>query len=598
MPTTLSDSTVADKLKKAKQGIPANGLTASPEDWRDCWIYFLMVDRFNNPVAPPPFPYNLDTQTFQGGTLAGMQAQLEYLKGLGVGAVWFTPVLRNGQFLQGAPNEGTYHGYGIENFLEIDPRFGSGAQDIEVELKAFVTAAHELGIYVIFDIVLNHTGDVFAYPGNQSTAPYQDHPYDIQWRDAEGNARADWTDALQITDPTDGAVLPSELRQNEFFRREGGGGPVETTGDFGSSKQMMSANYQLGTFLIQAYRYLIAAFDIDGFRIDTLKFLDQGFALRFGNAIREFALSVGKKNFFTFGEVWGSEDQIARFIGRNVFASSTDMVGVDAALDYPLFYALTTTLKGLSAPSSLAAMYQNRKNVENGVISSHGEAARFFVTFLDNHDQWNRFYYVDPSNPNHYDNQVTMAMAALLSLPGIPCIYYGTEQGLHGAGGSERATREALWGKPGTPFDDAHPFYMQLKKVSAVRSALPALRYGRIYFRPVSGDGATYGVSPYPNGVLAFARILNDSEVVVVTNTNTEETISISVVVDSTLSPAGTVLVSQYSNQSEAMEFATVTQTGEVHIHEVDGSTSGGPACVISVTVRPMEAIIFARQVA
>jgi hypothetical protein len=69
-------------------------------------------------------------------------------------------------------------------------------------------------------------------------------------------------------------------------------------------------------------------------------------------------------------------------------------------------------------------------------------------------------------------------------------------------------------------------------------------------------------------------------------------------VVDSTLSPAGTVLVSQYSNQSEAMEFATVTQTGEVHIHEVDGSTSGGPACVISVTVRPMEAIIFARQVA
>src|SRR4051794_28289969 len=116
------------------------------------------------------------------------------------------------------------------------------------------------------------------------------------------------------------------------------------------------------------------------------------------------------------------------------------MVGVDAALDYPLFYALTTTLKGASSPSNLAAMYQTRKDVENGLISSHGEATRFFVTFLDNHDQWNRFYYVDPSNPNHYDNQVTMAMAALFSLPGIPCIYYGTEQGLRGAGGSERAT--------------------------------------------------------------------------------------------------------------------------------------------------------------
>ncbi|MFP3647876.1 alpha-amylase family glycosyl hydrolase [Paraburkholderia sp. SIMBA_054] len=219
------------------------------------------------------------------------------------------------------------------------------------------------------------------------------------------------------------------------------------------------------------------------------------------------------------------------------------------------------------------------------------------MTFLDNHDQWSRYYYVDPANPHHYDNQVTMAMAALFCLPGIPCIYYGTEQGLHGAGGSERATREALWGKPGTPFDDTHPFYLQLKKVSAVRSALPALRYGRIYFRPVSGDGASYGVSPYPNGVLAFARILNDSEVVVVANTNTQETFSISVIVDSTLSPAGTVLVNQYSNQPGATEFATVTQTGDVHIDEVDGSTSDGPACVISATVRPMEAIILARQV-
>lgn len=99
MPTTLSDAAVVARLNQAKQGIPANGLTASPEDWRDCWIYFLMVDRFNNPAGPPRLAYDLDTETFQGGTLAGIQAKLPYLKNLGVGAIWLSPVLKNGQSL-------------------------------------------------------------------------------------------------------------------------------------------------------------------------------------------------------------------------------------------------------------------------------------------------------------------------------------------------------------------------------------------------------------------------------------------------------------------------------------------------------------------
>jgi len=68
--------------------------------------------------------------------------------------------------------------------------------------------------------------------------------------------------------------------------------------------------------LVRAYQYAIAAFDVDGFRIDTLKFIEPDFALVFGNAMREYALSIGKRNFFTFGEVYDSEEQIARFIGR------------------------------------------------------------------------------------------------------------------------------------------------------------------------------------------------------------------------------------------------------------------------------------------
>ena len=79
----------------------------------------------------------------------------------------------------------------------------------------------------------------------------------------------------------------------------------------------MTADPDLQRFLIRAYQYVIARFDIDGFRIDTLKYIDRDFARLFGDQMREFGLSIGKKNFFTFGEVYDSEDKIATFIGRN-----------------------------------------------------------------------------------------------------------------------------------------------------------------------------------------------------------------------------------------------------------------------------------------
>ena len=243
-----------------------------------------------------------------------MQAQLPYLKQLGVGAVWFTPVLFNGQMLNGAANGGTYHGYGIQDFLSIDPRLASNPAGAEQELLAFIDAAHALGIYVIFDIVLNHTGDVFEYPGFGSQAPFSQSRRDVRWRDSNGNATT-VSDGAAMPDAT-ASLFPTELRKNRFFRQQGSGGPVETEGDFESLKQMLTGDVELGQILISCYQYVIAKFDIDGFRIDTLKYLDDEFALTFGNAMREFALSIGKKNFFTFGEVYDDEQRIAQFIGR------------------------------------------------------------------------------------------------------------------------------------------------------------------------------------------------------------------------------------------------------------------------------------------
>ena len=241
---------------------------------------------------------------------------------------------------------------------------------------------------------------------------------------------------------------------------------------------------------------MIARFDVDGFRIDTLRYLPGAFPLLFGNSIREFALSIGKKNFFTFGEVFvgDAEEEIARFIGRTT-TGQTDMVGVDAALDYPLFFNLKPVVKGFSAPSELVDMYQLRKSIEAGVLSSHGDATRFFVTFLDNHDVKERIRFAQPGNEHQFDDQVPLGLGCLYSLPGIPCLYYGTEQGLHGSG-SDPAVREALWGSPG--FQVGSFYYQQISALAKVRAEEPVLRYGRFYFRPVSGDGQHFGVSTFP----------------------------------------------------------------------------------------------------
>ena len=150
-------------------------------------------------------------------------------------------------------------------------------------------AAHDRGIYVILDIVLNHAGDVFEYPGIGSIAPWRDTPYDpIAWRP--------------------GGVKPSGLQRDAMFRRQGNAFSANHTpeagGDFYPLKEFVTdhvdtntGRYPVRDTLIAAYQQAIADYDIDGFRIDTLKFMERPFSLLFGNAMREFALSIGKKNF-------------------------------------------------------------------------------------------------------------------------------------------------------------------------------------------------------------------------------------------------------------------------------------------------------------
>jgi glycosidase len=592
----LVDAAIQDARKRAS--IPDAQLPAgqrrpfpSPVDWRDKVMYFLMVDRFNTPTARPisegfhpPIGWDMHFASRQGGTLPGITARLKYLTDLGIDAVWVSPLVRN----SAATKLMTYHGYAAQDLLAVDERWASDGTraTAEKELADMVKKAHDLGIHVILDIVLNHFGRVFWYDrsGNWVTN-FQDQDLlnrsqgggslpDVLCADGFGGARGDWRNRLGPGQATgqDEAAYPLEFRDPSVFRRRG----EKTTddlgrypwfgyepGDFGDMRQLVVEYQAAGgdplrpmgrtpvlTLLLRCYQYLVAKYDFDGFRIDTVKYVDPKQIQRFGNAMTEFGYSIGKKNFFTFGEVADDNVNIASFVGRNGTGGRgpDGGLGIDAALDFPLADAVRDVCTGIfdnRAPvSRLRDIFDERRRHEDELISSHGDASAFFVTFADNHDRHQRVRH--PSSP---DAEVRLCLSLLYTLPGIPCLYYGTEQDLRGtrnADGTPRldsfeSVREALWGKfaPGGPWPTGGGTFRMLKALADLRAAHMALRYGRYYFREVSGDGQHFGHSMDRGGVFAFSRVHADKEVLVVAYPNPFQGWNGSVEIDADMTPHG-----------------------------------------------------------
>jgi glycosidase len=600
----------------------------SPPDWRECWMYFLMVDRFANPHAPPNWTWNERYDYRQGGTFKGVTDQLNYLQELGVKALWLSPILKNAR-----PKwQYNYHGYDTQDFLNIDERFGSDGTlaTAERELGELIDQAHGRGIYVVLDIVLNHAGRVFDYvyqgqvvdqfdgsnimglaPGS-SEAPLGQEP-SIEWMNGYGFPRGDWLNKIPPGTPLspDDAVYPRDLQEKTFFRRRGNNptyamsseGFVE--GDFGQDRQLV-VEYDAGpasladvrarygttpvlNILIRAYQYLIARFDFDGFRIDTAKHISPPMIETFGNAIREFAQTVGKRNFFTFGEIFDDEKTINRFVGRH--SPNKTGFGIDAALDYPLFFAVTDIVKARRDVVELPGIFKTRKDIEANLISSHGEAGQYFVTFLDNHDQRQRF-----NQPWTPPEQITMGLAILFCLQGIPAVYYGTEQGLQGTVDKsnehyEQNVREALWGKPNA-FDKNNSFYTQIRDLSRLREEQPALRFGRIYFRQISGNRRDFGDSSGMGGLVAFSRVLSNIEVLVVANTNTQTAFDGLVLQDPYLNRVPRRMRVAYSNLGNTGS-ATVRTIYSARFFSKDQPPGAGDAYALPVELAPMEVKVW-----
>ena len=177
----------------------------SPVDWRDEVLYFLLVDRFSDgrerdrklldrsklPAARPdtrgmPWSWQLWAESgssrWQGGSLKGVLSKLGYLKSLGVTALWLSPVFRQ------RIHEGSYHGYGVQDFLDVDPRFGSRR-----DLTELVAEAHKRGMRIILDIIFNHSGCNWLYPAETTGGIHEDVSTTDRykfgyWRGAAGDA--------------------------------------------------------------------------------------------------------------------------------------------------------------------------------------------------------------------------------------------------------------------------------------------------------------------------------------------------------------------------------------------------------------------------
>ncbi len=236
--------------------------------------------------------------------------------------------------------------------------------------------------------------------------------------------------------------------------------------------------------------------------------------------------------------------------------------GLDSVLDFRLAYSLRGVLKGFDDPAALFARLEAQRNR----ALNRGEIGRYLVTFGDNHDLfWQPGGRIANGAP---DEQVVGIIGYILCALGMPCIYYGTEQGLSGAGGDNQM-REAMFDKA-TPalnlLNRECAIYRSIAGIAAVVRASEALRFGRMYFRQISGDGIGFGLPFGTAYTLAFARLLYPREVLVAYNVSSAARDD-RVVVDASLHQAGDTMNFLYGNTGHVTVEKAPNDTRFVQLH-------------------------------
>jgi glycosidase len=491
-------------------------------------FYFVMADRFANGdtandqggLGADPLVSGFDPTRrgfYNGGDLKGLLSRIDYIRGLGVSSIWLTPSFKNKAVqLEDGPSAG-YHGYWITDFTQVDPHLGSNA-----DLRALIEAAHARGMKVYFDIITNHTADVIGYQGgarrgyvSKDVAPYKTAagvPFDD--RDYAGTSSfpplspSTSFPYTPVLDPAETNLkVPAWLNDVTLYHNRGDTtfvGENSYYGDFFGLDDLFTENPRVLRGMIDIYKTWIGDFGVDGFRIDTMKHVNDEFWQAFGPEVLAYARQHGKSQFYMFGEVF---DTTKTFTSH--FTTSDRM---QAVLDFPFQDAARNFASRGQPAGQLAGFFAG----DDWYTDADSNVYQL-PTFLGNHDMGRIGGFVSADNPGAGDGEWVardrLAHELMYLSRGNPVIYYGDEQGFTGDGGDQLARQtmfasrvpeyldDDLLGTGATHAQDnfvpTHPLYQAISRLNALTRAHPALRNGAQQHRYAS-DGP---------GIYAFSRL-------------------------------------------------------------------------------------------
>jgi glycosidase len=498
---------------------------ASP-DWRDQIIYFAVTDRFadgdasNNNQGAGEFKAG-ERSRYNGGDLRGLAQRLDYMRGLGATALWITPPVAN-QWVDPAGNYTGYHGYWAENFAQVDKHLGTLA-----DYQALSHALHSRGMFLVQDIVVNHTGNYFTYR-NRWRADDPAHgfePHDLtspvprpsQSPFDRNDARDPAQRAQAIYHWTPDVVDYTDTQQERYFQMSG-------------LDDLNTENATVRRALRQSYGHWIREVGVDAFRIDTAFYVPPDYFADFLSApdaaapgVLKVARATGRRQFHVFGEGFGIdrpfEDKQARKIDSYMTGSQGQTL-LPGMLNFPLYGALGDVFARGRPPAELGHRITQ-------TMKLHARP-HLMPNFVDNHD-------VDRFLAGGSVGGLRQALLAMLTLPGIPVIYYGTEQGFT----QQRAAMFAAgWGSGGKDhFDTTAALYQDIAAMSALRKS------HRVFSR---GRPQVLRANAAQPGALAWKMVHGRAMALVVMNTAEHE-----VLLDNLATglPAGTRLQGLYGLQ-------------------------------------------------
>ncbi|MER7518034.1 pullulanase-type alpha-1,6-glucosidase [Streptomyces sp. NPDC126499] len=512
LPATAAQRPPAPPSDKALAATPAR------HDLTREQFYFVLPDRFANGDTGNDRGGLTGSRTatgfdpgdkgfYQGGDLKGLTQRLDYIKGLGTTAIWMAPIFKN-RPVQGEGKDASagYHGYWITDFTQVDPHFGTND-----DLKRLIAAAHAKGMKVFFDVITNHTADTVDYAEKKyGYRPKGAHPYlDSTGRPFDDRAGIPATvdsDSFPYTPtvaPGRETKVPAWLNDPTMYHNRGDStwaGESAEYGDFVGLDDLWTERPEVVEGMKRIYEKWVRDFDIDGFRIDTVKHVDLDFWTQWATALDAYAKKQGREDFFMFGEVYSADTTVtAPYVTRG---------RLDATLDFPFQDAARAYASQGAGADKLAKVFADDYRYTTDKANAYEQ-----VTFLGNHDMGRIGTFLKQDRPGASDTELLqrarLANELMFLSRGNPVVYYGDEQGFTGAGGDKDARQTLFASKTADYLDDdqlgtdrthasdaydpTHPLYQGIARLSKLTKEHPALRDG--VQRERLAEGSVYAFS-------------------------------------------------------------------------------------------------------